>query len=459
MFCVLFLTVTVTCVSVSFGGDPDRDLIDGEYLFVWSKVARARGLTEEGDFFRRMRERFGDCALPKLELNVGEHRAYLLKNITAAQAQEMQQDVDPGFRFMEQNRRVRAFESETTETATSAPTTSSEFCLEQDSMADDLWGLTRIDQRTEVGRTGSFSWRNVDDDGAGVDVYVIDSGVTITHNDFEGRAKHGFTAGTISEEGSKDLNGHGTHVAGTVGGATYGVAKNANIIAVKVLNEEGVGSIADIIDGIEFALADFREKGSRKAVINMSLGSSGFSLLLQLATMEAINAGIHVVVAAGNDFDDACDYTPASVADAITVAASNDRDDVTSFSNFGACVDIFAPGEDIWSASSTGGNARLSLSGTSMAAPHVAGALARLLSRYDNPLTPREATKLMMAEATRGVIDLSRIRDSSQRSNTIDDLLYIDCYGSSGSRASVTSCTVVTLVAALASYVLFTFVQ
>ncbi|KAJ3416217.1 subtilisin-like serine protease [Chytridiales sp. JEL 0842] len=211
--------------------------------------------------------------------------------------------------------------------------------------------------------------------GEGVDVYVIDSGVVASHPEFEGRARIG---PDFSTDGNGiDGNGHGTHVAGTIAGKTYGVAKKANIIAVKVFSASGRGPTSNSIAGVNWVIEQVRLTG-RKSVINMSLGGPG-NAASDSAVRAAVNAGITVVVAAGNDYgQDACLNSPARAPSAITVAASDVNDFIGDFSNIGSCVDIIAPGVDILSSSSRGG-ARLD-SGTSMATPHVSGVVAVAMS-------------------------------------------------------------------------------
>lgn len=233
------------------------------------------------------------------------------------------------------------------------------------------WGLDRIDQ--SVGTNGSYSYVST---GAGVDAYVIDTGILGTHKDFGGRVKQGYSA--ISDRrGTTDCNGHGTHVSGTIGGATYGVAKQVSLIPVRVLDCRGSGTNSGVIAGVNWAINN--HQAGVKAVANMSLGG-GASTALDSAITNLVADGVVVVVAAGNSAANACNYSPARVPTAITVAASAINDTIASFSNFGSCVDIIAPGVSItsdWIGSNTAIN---TISGTSMASPHVAGAKARELS-------------------------------------------------------------------------------
>jgi subtilisin family serine protease len=232
------------------------------------------------------------------------------------------------------------------------------------------WGIDRIDQR-DLPLNSTYSY---DADGSGVTAYIIDTGILTTHNEFGGRAGGGYTA--INDGGgTTDCNGHGTHVAGTVGGSTYGVAQNVNLVAVRVLNCRGSGTTSGVIAGIDWVTANH----AGLAVANMSLGG-GFSSSLNTAVANAVASGVTFAVAAGNDNQDACNYSPASAASAITVGATTISDAKASYSNFGSCVDINAPGSSITSAWNTSNSATNTISGTSMATPHVTGAAAAYLS-------------------------------------------------------------------------------
>lgn len=235
------------------------------------------------------------------------------------------------------------------------------------------WGLDRIDQ-ANLPLNNTY---NYDNTGAGVNAYVVDTGVRITHNEFGNRGSSGYTA--INDgNGTSDCNGHGTHVAGTVAGSTYGVAKNANVIAVRVLGCNGSGSNSGVIGGIDWVA----QNHVKPAVANMSLGG-GASSATDNAVQGAISAGVTMVVAAGNDNSNACNYSPARAANAITVGSTASNDARSSFSNYGSCLDIYAPGSSITSAWYNSNSSTNTISGTSMAAPHVAGVAALYLQ--DNP--------------------------------------------------------------------------
>jgi subtilisin family serine protease len=229
------------------------------------------------------------------------------------------------------------------------------------------WGLDRIDQRPQT-LDGMYAYER---SGAGVTAYIVDTGIRITHDEFEGRASYGFDA---FNPGGDDCHGHGTHVAGTVGGRTYGVARGVSLVAVRVLGCDGSGTTAGVVAGLDWILAN----AVRPAVVNMSL-SGAPSQAVDDAVARVAQAGIPVVVAAGNSSLDACDYSPARAASALTVGASDINDERAGFSNYGACVDWFAPGASIVSAYNTADNAKTAMSGTSMAAPHTTGAAALVL--------------------------------------------------------------------------------
>lgn len=259
------------------------------------------------------------------------------------------------------------------------------------SQANAPWGLDRIDQ-ADLPLNLVY---NHQVSGTLVNAYVIDTGVLHTHQDFGGRAVSGVDL--VDNDGdSTDCNGHGTHVAGTVGGTTFGVSKSVKIHGVRVLDCFGSGNFSDVIAGIEWVTANH----VKPAVANMSLGGPA-SQAIDDAIAASIAAGVVYVVAAGNENQNACNVSPARVPGAITVGSSEKTDKRSSFSNFGACVDIFAPGSDILSAWSTSVTATQTISGTSMASPHVAGAVALYLAQ--NPLaTPAQVSTALIAGAGSG---------------------------------------------------------
>ncbi|KAI1825832.1 peptidase S8/S53 domain-containing protein [Xylaria intraflava] len=281
------------------------------------------------------------------------------------------------------------------------------------------WGLARISHRDSLSFGTYNKYLYAADGGEGVDVYIIDTGTNVDHVDFEGRAKWGKTIPFGDED--EDGNGHGTHCSGTVAGKKYGVAKKAHVYAVKVLRSNGSGSMSDVMKGVEWAAeahlkeAEKAKSGSRKnfkgSTANMSLGG-GKSPSLDQAVNAAVSAGLHFAVAAGNDNSDACRYSPAAAEKAITVGASALDDSRAYFSNWGKCVDIFGPGLSIqstWIGSNTAVN---TISGTSMASPHLCGLTAYFLSLQPSKeseygmaaITPEKLKNNMLSIATQGAL-------------------------------------------------------
>jgi len=263
-----------------------------------------------------------------------------------------------------------------------------------------IWNLDRLSHRQFADMDGSYRYAYT---AQGVDAYVIDTGILISHVEFEGRAIWG---ANYADSTNTDCNGHGTHVAGTIGGASVGVAKEVTLFAVKVLSCSGSGTFAGVISGVQWS-ADNAKKRSRPSVANMSLGG-GYSATVNAAVAAAVEGGVTFAVAAGNDNGDACNYSPASEPSAISVGASyysGSQDIRASFSNYGTCVHIFAPGQSIRSAWIGGNTAYNTISGTSMASPHVAGVAALALAR--NPSANPAAIKdILVKEATPDVVDL-----------------------------------------------------
>ncbi|MER5602280.1 S8 family peptidase [Streptomyces sp. NPDC002265] len=254
------------------------------------------------------------------------------------------------------------------------------------------WGLDRLDR---PGRVLDRSFTAPDSAGAGVTVYVIDTGVRITHRDFGGRAAYGwdFVDGDAT---AADGNGHGTHIAGIAAGASYGVAKKADVVAVRVLDDRGAGTTARVIAGIDWVT----RHAHKPAVANLSLGGV-HNAQLDAAVRASIASGVTYTVAAGNDSLAAALYSPADVPEAVTVGATDRNDARAPFSNYGSALDLFAPGVSITSASRTGDTAAATYSGTSMAAPHAAGAAALYLAGRPRA-TPAQVAAALVARAAQG---------------------------------------------------------
>ncbi|MFI8894221.1 S8 family peptidase [Streptomyces paradoxus] len=276
---------------------------------------------------------------------------------------------DPAVASVEQNQRVSL-----AATQTNAP-----------------WGLDRIDQAS-LPLSGTYTYP--DSAGSGVTVYVIDTGVRITHQDLGGRAAHGYDA-VDGDNNASDGNGHGTHVATTVAGSTYGVAKKAKIVGVRVLNNSGSGTTAGVIAGIDWVTKNH----SGPSVANMSLGG-GASATLDTAVRNSIASGVTYAVAAGNSSTTASSSSPARVTEAITVGATTRTDAKASYSNYGSVLDIFAPGSSITAGWHTGDTATNTISGTSMATPHVAGAAAVYLAGHTTSTPAQVATALVNGAVT-----------------------------------------------------------
>ncbi|MFD9501992.1 S8 family serine peptidase [Streptomyces sp. NPDC060035] len=256
------------------------------------------------------------------------------------------------------------------------------------------WGLDRIDQ-TALPLNQSYTYP--DKAGEGVTAYIIDTGVRISHSDFGGRASNGYDA-IDNDNTAQDGNGHGTHVAGTVAGTSYGVAKKAKIVGVRVLDNSGSGTTAQVVAGIDWVTAN----AVKPAVANMSLGGE-VDTALDTAVRNSIASGVTFAVAAGNESTNASTKSPARVAEAITVGSTTSTDARSSFSNYGSVVDIFAPGSSITSSWNTGDSATNTISGTSMASPHVAGAAALYLADHPGQ-TPAQVSAGLVAAATSGVV-------------------------------------------------------
>ncbi|HCT76334.1 MAG TPA: serine protease [Micromonosporaceae bacterium] len=245
--------------------------------------------------------------------------------------------------------------------------------------------------------------------GEGVTVYVLSTGILVEHNEFEGRAVHGgsFCTGC----GNTDDNGLGTHVASLVGGRTLGVANKTKLVGVKVLNGSGSGSFSEVIAGLTFVRDDHKAHPGQNSVALVG-AEGGKDEALNTAVQDLVSAGVHVVVPAANDGDDACNVSPASTPNAITVGATEDTsDNVTDFSNAGECLDIFAPGRNIKAAGITSNDSAQTFSGTVQAAAEVAGAIALIIADTGN-LSPAEMATRLIYVSTKGVIPAATLRGS-----------------------------------------------
>ncbi|KAI3654301.1 hypothetical protein MP228_001020 [Amoeboaphelidium protococcarum] len=281
------------------------------------------------------------------------------------------------------------------------------------------WGLLRVSQR--MNSRGHKTYSYPDHAGNGTTVYIIDTGVDVKHSEFKRadgtvNARHGisFIRGVETDD-----HGHGTHVGSTVGGLLVGIAKSSEVVGVKVCNSYGRCAVSDVIAGVEFAMKDRARKGRTDTdIANMSLGWSSTIRTLERAMKTATDSGILFAVAAGNSYADACYFTPAQFSFVVTVAASGIDDSEASFTNYGKCCDLYAPGVNIYAG--VPGNRFQQMSGTSMASPHVAGALA-LLASGNKAAGVEELKSLLLKQTTEGVIDVS-----SSHKETPNKLLFVN---------------------------------
>ena len=286
--------------------------------------------------------------------------------------------------------------------------------------SDATWGLDRIDKPN---LPLDQSYEHESDGGAGVKVFVIDSGVRCTHAEFGSRCIRGWGAGwsgNVCPEGvsecANDFNGHGSHCAGSIGGATWGVAKGTTIVGVQVIDAYGGGELSDIVGGLDWVAGQKMADPSTPMVASMSLGIGGGSDLIDAAVNRLNSAGVTVSVAAGNNNDDACKNSPGRTAGAVTVGSTDSRDARSSFSNYGGCVDIYGPGSEITSVGIASDTASTTMSGTSMACPHVAGVLALIKARAPK-VTSAEATSILIQNAVTGKLSNGAVPNVMLQSN------------------------------------------
>ncbi|MFI6550594.1 S8 family peptidase [Streptomyces prunicolor] len=348
--------------TVLAAGSPTA--VDGSYIVTLKKSAGLKASSAAG---KGLVKEYGGTVTKTFGTVLNGYAA----SLSATEAKRLA--ADPAVAAVEQNQRVHLTDT----TQSSAP-----------------WGLDRIDQAA-LPLSGTYTYP--DSAGSGVTVYVIDTGVRITHTQISGRAAYGYDA-VDGDTTASDGNGHGTHVATTIAGSTYGVAKKANIVAVRVLDNSGSGTTAGVIAGIDWVTSNH----TSPAVANMSLGGSA-STSLDTAVANSISSGVTYAVAAGNSAANASSYSPARVSTAITVGATTSTDAKASYSNYGSILDIFAPGSSILAGYNTSDTATATLSGTSMATPHVAGAAAVYLSGHTSS-TPAQVATALVNGATSGVV-------------------------------------------------------
>ncbi|MEW2387866.1 S8 family peptidase [Streptomyces venezuelae] len=341
------------------------DAVKGSYLVTLKEGSGLKAATSQG---KDLIAEYGGSVQKTFRSALNGYSAKL----SAAEARRLA--ADPAVASVEQNQRLHV-----DATQSNAP-----------------WGLDRIDQ-AKLPLSGTYTYP--DSAGSGVTAYVIDTGVRITHTEISGRAVNGYDA-VDGDNTAQDGNGHGTHVATTIAGKTYGVAKKAKIVAVRVLDNNGSGTTAGVVAGIDWVTSN--HAAGAPAVANMSLGG-GASTTLDNAVKKSIADGVSYAVAAGNANTNAANTSPARVPAAITVGATSNTDARASFSNYGSVLDIFAPGVNIKAGWNTGDTATNTISGTSMATPHVAGAAAVYLAGHTSA-TPAQVSSALVNGATPNVV-------------------------------------------------------
>ena len=348
--------------TVLAAGSPTA--IKGSYIVTLKKAAGFKAASSAG---KGLVNEYGGTVKKTFGAALNGYTA----NLSATEARRLA--ADPAVASVEQNQTVHLTDT----TQSSAP-----------------WGLDRIDQAA-LPLSGTYTYP--DTAGSGVTAYVIDTGVRITHSQISGRASYGYDE-VDGDTTAQDGNGHGTHVATTIAGSTYGVAKKAKVVAVRVLDNNGSGTTAGVIAGIDWVTTNH----SGPSVANLSLGG-GASSTLDTAVRNSIASGVTYAIAAGNSSANASSYSPARVTEAITVGATTNTDAKASYSNYGSVLDLFAPGSSITAGWNTSDTATNTLSGTSMATPHVAGAAAVYLAGHTSA-TPAQVSTALVNGATSGVV-------------------------------------------------------
>ncbi|MZD08575.1 S8 family serine peptidase [Streptomyces sp. SID5785] len=342
--------------------------VQGSYIVTLKKPARsAAGLKATSSDARSLVSGYGGSVQRTFRSALN---GYAVKGLSAAEAARLA--ADPAVASVEQNQRVHVDATQ----------------------SDAPWGLDRVDQ-SALPLSGTYTYP--DSAGSGVTAYVIDTGVRVSHTEIAGRATNGYDA-VDGDDVAQDGNGHGTHVATTIAGTTYGVAKKADIVAVRVLDDNGSGTTAGVIAGIDWVTSHH----SGPSVANLSLGG-GVSTALDTAVRNSISSGVTYAIAAGNSGANASTSSPARVTEAITVGATSNTDAKASWSNYGSVLDLFAPGVSITAGWNTSDTATNTISGTSMATPHVAGAAAVYLAGHTSA-TPAQVSTALVDGATSGVV-------------------------------------------------------